>query len=388
MTTTTTRFLRYSKQLTKIPTHLVFFILSLGEVVSLFLFDSTIPLLRYVFLPLLPFYFVGGTVIWNYVQRSGRYQRAYFVVMTILVCTLMIIASIAVEGVAGILMLMPIALQGGTLPRLARRLFLSIIMLFIILSAVLTGETQSFNIASVVVILSSMSAVLTFDFLGRVIVSEEEARRQLAKYATEVEELSVMRERNRLAREIHDNLGHYLTAINMQAQAAQAILSNNPQQADEALTHIRALAREGLQEVRKSIASLRAFPMENSSLHEAITALIEDNRLNNVKIDFQQQGEAFPASPELEITLYRVVQEALTNVRKHAQAQHVEINLRYQTAPALVTLHIHDDGQGAQETQHGFGLLGLEERVRLLGGTFRTHSEVGGGFHIEVEITL
>lgn len=377
--------MRYSKRLTSLTSHLVFAFVGLAGVATIGVnwFDQ--PLVRFGVLPLLPFYVVGGTLGWTWTQRTGKLQVVYYILIAALGGAMITLATWVVQtDIAAAIIILPLAMHGAVLTWRGRLLFLSALMLGIFFGAVITGP----DLDSVLSFLAVLSGVLTFDFVGRVIVSEEAARDQLARYAREVEELSIVRERNRLAREIHDNLGHYLTAINMQVQAAKAVMQVDASQVEGALTHIQSLAHEGLGEVRKSIAAVRALPIENSTLHEAIDALVSDSRGRGLKIDYQIDGTPTPWAAEVDMTLYRVVQEALTNIHKHAQAQHVTVRVRYQAAPACIGLLICDDGRGANadNTGGGFGLLGLRERVRLLGGTFQIRTTPGQGFCIEVEI--
>lgn len=376
----------YSVRLTSLTAHLVFVSLGLFEVASVLAGAFAHPLIRFVYLPLIPLYFIVGTFGWQWTQRRGRYQNAYFVCMTILGAICASAASFAIDGMVGLLMILMLIMQAGVLETRRHVMFLAVIITIIAVSAFTTGTSFTFD--SVLAFLSALSGILAFSFLGRVIVSEEKARGQVARYARQVEELSIMRERTRIARELHDSLGHYLTAINMQAQAAQAVMTLSPQQAGEALAHIRTLAREGLQEVRKSIEAMRIQPLENRSLHEALRMLVTDNQQGSLTIDYVVQGTPFSAAPEVEMTFYRIAQEALTNIHRHAQAQSATVTLVYRDQPKGIRICIEDTGIGAAQTRGGFGLLGLQERVHLLGGVMRTRTAPGEGFAIEADIAL
>lgn len=376
----------YSKRLTSPTAHLVFISLGMFEGASVLASDFAHPLIRFVYLPIIPFYFIIGTFGWVWTQRQGRGQTAYFVCMTALGVICAIAASFAIDGMIGLLMILMLIMQAGVLEGRRHASFLATIISVTAIIAVSTGT--SFTIDSILVFLSALSGILAFSFLGRVIVSEEKARVQLARYAEEVEELSIMRERTRIARELHDSLGHYLTAINMQAQAAQAVMALNPQQTEESLIHIRTLAREGLQEVRKSIEAIRVQPLENHSLAEALRTLVADNQTNGLVIDFVMQGIPISTMPEVEMTLYRITQEALTNIHKHAQARYAQVTLVYVDQPKSIGICVEDAGVGTERIESGFGLLGLQERVHLLGGTLHTQTAPGKGFKIEVKIAL
>jgi signal transduction histidine kinase len=213
----------------------------------------------------------------------------------------------------------------------------------------------------------------------------EEANRKLREYAVQVEELATTRERNRLAREIHDTLGHYLTVVNVQIEAARAIIDRDRDKTLDALQKAQSLTQEGLQEIRRSVASLRSSPLDNASLPEALRAAMLESQTNGIATEMQVLGEARSLSPQAELTLFRAGQEGITNVRKHAQAERVSLVLDFRDA-AKVKLCVKDDGMGAETATGGFGLLGVRERAQLLDGAVRVQTSPGNGFTLEVEV--
>jgi signal transduction histidine kinase len=215
-----------------------------------------------------------------------------------------------------------------------------------------------------------------------------EANRKLREYAVQTEELAATRERNRVAREIHDSLGHYLTVVNVQLEAGRATLECDPARARAALEKAQTLTQEGLQEIRRSVAALRTSPLDSQALSEALRQVVYESRKAGVAVQMQVLGEVRSISPQAELTLFRAGQEGLTNVRKHAQARHVRLALDFRAA-SKVGLSISDDGQGAAASADpagGFGLLGLRERAQLLGGEVRVRTAPGAGFTLEVEV--
>jgi signal transduction histidine kinase len=212
-----------------------------------------------------------------------------------------------------------------------------------------------------------------------------EANRQLRQYAVQAEELAATRERNRLAREIHDSLGHYLTVVNVQLEAGRAVLERDPKLARDALDKAQAFTRQGLQEIRHSVAALRASPLDEQTLVDALRRVVEESRAGGLAAELHVLGESRTLTPQIELTLYRAAQEGLTNVRKHARAAAVRLLLDFR--PASVCLSVSDDGVGAAgaEREGGFGLLGLRERTQLLGGQLRVRTAPGEGFTLEVE---
>lgn len=217
----------------------------------------------------------------------------------------------------------------------------------------------------------------------------EEANQQLREYAAQVEELAITQERNRLAREIHDSLGHYLTVINMQLEGARAIFENNPQAVLEAIDKSQTLVREGLTEIRRSVAALRASPMEGKPLHEAIEGLLADCRSSGLVAELHLEGDLQAIPAESAYTIYRTTQEGLTNVRKHARASRVDVGITFHE-DENIQLVIEDNGVGVdpKSMEEGFGLLGIRERVQLIGGKLGIVSAPKEGFRLEVEIPV
>jgi signal transduction histidine kinase len=213
----------------------------------------------------------------------------------------------------------------------------------------------------------------------------QEANRQLREYAAQAEELATVHERNRLAREIHDGLGHYLTGINMQIQAGRAVLDVDRAVALDALDQAQALAQEGLTEVRRSVAALRASPLDNQSLPQAIGSLVNECRTAGIATAFTVRGESRDLPPQVELTLYRAAQEGMTNMRKYAQASSAEVELDYREK-GQIYLAVRDSGVGTDDPSGGYGLVGVRERVHLLGGQVHIETAPGEGFSLQVQV--
>jgi signal transduction histidine kinase len=213
----------------------------------------------------------------------------------------------------------------------------------------------------------------------------DEANRKLRDYAAQSEELATARERNRIAREIHDGLGHYLTTIHMQIQAARSILASDRPRAEQTLAKAQQLAQEALGDVRRSVAALRVAPAERQSLPAALAELVDAARAAGLPTVLTVLGDARPLDPQEEQALYRTAQEGLTNARKHAQAASATLTLDF-SAASRVRLTVADDGRGANSTEGGFGLIGLRERVELVGGSLVLQSEPGAGLALIVEV--
>lgn len=213
------------------------------------------------------------------------------------------------------------------------------------------------------------------------------AHEQLRQYALQIEELAAVQERNHIAREIHDSLGHTLTAQNIQLQTAVKLWQRDPSKAHSFLQQAQQLAATAMQEVRRSVRALRE-DAEEPPLEEAIAHLVKDfQQGTGIAISTSIKGQTI-ICPRMRKTLHRTVQEALTNIRKHAQA--TQVNIQLSTTANDVNLVIEDNGQGfdANQQSDGFGLQGMRERVAAVSGTLQLETEPGSGCRIIVKLPL
>jgi two-component system NarL family sensor kinase len=195
-------------------------------------------------------------------------------------------------------------------------------------------------------------------------------------------------ERGRIARDVHDTLAQGLTAVALHIEAGLSHLAPR-NQAQPPLRRALDAARQSLDEARRSIRSLRASPLENRPLGEALAALARQFTADTgvrVRLDISDVG-ALP--PEVETELFRIASEALTNVRKHAAAR--EVSLRLEPARGRLRLTVADAGVGFRARgarARGFGLSGIEDRARQVGGHARIRSAPGRGTTIAVTVPL
>jgi signal transduction histidine kinase len=232
--------------------------------------------------------------------------------------------------------------------------------------------------------LGTLAAVVFAAVLTRLHMREQEARRQLQEYTLQAEQLAAAQERNRVARDIHDGLGHALTVVQMQVKAARAVLGVDVDRADAVLAKAQRQAEEALAEIRRSVAALRE--PRSVPLPEALCELAEEMSAAGVPTSVAVSGEARRLPADAEESLYRAAQEGLTNVRKHAQATRAELALDY-SRPAEVRLEVHDDGAGLADVEStGFGLLGVRERAAHAGGRMSVESAPGRGSTLRVEV--
>ena len=208
----------------------------------------------------------------------------------------------------------------------------------------------------------------------------------------QIEAMAAVEERNRIAREIHDSLGHSLTALTVQLQAAISVIQADPTQAQVFLTQAYQLSKTAMQEVRQSVKALRVDEPTEQSLESTIAELAEGFRQVTgitpiVQINLHQ-SVSLPVSK----TIYRIVQEAFTNISKYAQATQVEITLNTisQISGDYLCLTINDNGKGFDCTQQsvGFGLRGMRERVAALAGEFHLITAPEAGCQIEVKCPI
>ncbi len=210
----------------------------------------------------------------------------------------------------------------------------------------------------------------------------KEANNRLVAYTATLEQLATSRERNRMARELHDTLAHTLSGLAVQLDSVTTLWDSIPPKADAMLEEALATTRSGLNETRRALQDLRASPLEDLGLGLAIRTLAEDaaTRGNlSLEIELSEALNTFPL--EVEHCFYRVAQEALGNVLKHAKAQKVSVHLSQ--ANEHVTLTVTDDGEGfapniATQDEH-FGLKGIYERAKLIGAILKITSQPGQG---------
>jgi signal transduction histidine kinase len=263
-----------------------------------------------------------------------------------------------------------------------------------------------------VVTLLNATLVTTFIYLGQKAEDQNQARKQMvadlaaankkleemmaentglhAQLLTQAREAGVLEERQRMAREIHDTLAQGLTGIITQLEAVQQ--SGAGPDWERRIANAARLARHSLTEARRSVRAVRPEPLENTRLPEAVADVAAQwSADNGVRAEVTTTGTVLGLHPELEVTLLRVAQEALTNVAKHASASRVGITLSYMED--VVSLDIRDDGAGFRPDQRvpagsagGFGLTGMEQRVRRLAGSLAIESEPGRGTAISASV--
>ncbi len=208
---------------------------------------------------------------------------------------------------------------------------------------------------------------------------------QLKEYANIREKMGETRERNRLAREIHDTLGHTLTGLSVGLNAVMMIPNKDDELVQRQLIRLSETAQQGLKDVRRSVKKLRPDALETHSLKGALGILIQDFcAVSSTEINFVCHLEELRFSPDEEDVVYRVIQESLTNAIRHGKANKVFISFALENERLIII--IEDDGIGCKEVKPGFGLHHMQERIKLLSGTLRFYGHAG--FVIIAEIPI
>ncbi len=322
--------------------------------------------------------------------RSARVVGAYFLFQCAVLSTILVISP--ARGFMGMLCL-PVVSQAVFLLRWPGTT--AVCLYFYATNVAIWGIPYGWN--SAITALISYSAGFAFTIVFTLITHQaiearqcserlrkelEEANARLRAQAAQTEELATTRERNRVAREIHDGVGHYLTVVKTQLDAASALLPAQPDRAREAVGKAAKLAAEALDDVRRSVGALRT-DAARPPLPEALKELAaHGDPVPTLAIE----GDPRPVAPGVEHALFRAAQEGLTNIRKHARATNVLLRLDFRT-PQRIVLELADNGVGDHGANGaGFGLRGLRERVELLGGSVASGNRLEGGFALRVEV--
>ena len=274
-------------------------------------------------------------------------------------------------------------------------------MLWIVAFVAITGMYLVLAVGwfiGLVTLLPNAGGFLFFGTFGRALRQAQEERtrshqllEELRAAQSQLQELAVAEERNRLAREMHDSLGHRLTVAVVQLEGAQRLLADNPDRAARMIGAMREQMKEALAELRRTVAAMRT-PLEDITaipLDEALTRLVQTFR-DSTGLPVQLELPAhLPALPETHrLALYRAAQESLTNVQRHAAARQAWLTMN--VTNNHITLTAADDGKGfAQELKlngDGFGLRSLRERAAQLGGELVLEGRPGGGAQLHFSL--
>jgi signal transduction histidine kinase len=249
------------------------------------------------------------------------------------------------------------------------------------------------------VVYNLLTSLVAF-FVGRTMHARRTSTRALEDRARAAEanqralaEQAVADERRRIARELHDMVAHHVSVMGVLATGARRVLHRRPEAADEALATIEDTSRTTLREMRRLLDVLRTDAEPAAELAPqpdlaGIEALVEQVREAGLPAALRVDGEPGPLEPGIALTVFRIVQEALTNVLKHAGQATAEVRLRF--GVYWLTVEVDDTGRGPRPDGNtvGHGLVGMRERVALYGGTLRTGPRPGGGYRVYAKIPV
>lgn len=238
-------------------------------------------------------------------------------------------------------------------------------------------------------ITSTISYLVLGYVVNRLVQAQKEQRQalsdanlKLVEHAVTVEQLSISRERNRLSRELHDTLAHTLSALAVQFDALSTIWEAIPEKARRLIEQMQATTLTGLDETRRALQALRATPLEDMGLALALRELLEDfSRRHELELHLDVHENIPDFSSEIEQCFYRVAQESLENIARHARATKLDVHLRH--SPSRLVMIISDDGQGfdlkEKLQEHQLGIQGMRERAGIIGADLQVESQPGAG---------
>ncbi|MGA8116152.1 MAG: sensor histidine kinase [Actinocatenispora sp.] len=356
---------------------------------------------------------VGATAVWSAAvsarlrhDTSARRRLVAFVVHTVLAAVLVWVnLSFGVFAYAGFLFAYPLGVRWRTVGFAATALVVSASLSGGYPSADVGHTLMYLLVAGVMLVLVLNSASITNRALeqnqqrGQMIGELAEANRRLeatmaentalhARLVRQAREAGIVEERQRLAGEIHDTLAQGLTGIIAQLQAAEQT-RHRPEEWSRHLDQAQGLARSSLTEARRSVRALRPEQLDDASLAEAIGGLAHTwSQHSLVTAELDTTGTPTRADVDTDATLFRVAQEALSNVGKHAQASRVRLTLTYLDDTLL--LDVADDGTGFDPTTatDGYGLAGMRHRLARVGGTLTIESTAGYGTTLNASVPL
>lgn len=237
---------------------------------------------------------------------------------------------------------------------------------------------------------SWLSLWLVAWLLGAYLRTRRLYQQGLAREREERALTAVAEERNRIARELHDVVGHSVSVMTVQASAVRRLMRPDQEKERAALETVEAAGREALAEMRRMVGVLRSgdapADLAPPPTLEQLDRLLENFRRAGLDVVLAVDGERVSVPPGLDLTAYRLVQEALTNTLRHAHATRAVVHVGY--CGEVLTISVRDDGEGPNGSAPGTGLLGMRERVGVYGGTLTAGMAEGGGFELRAELPL
>ncbi|MGH2808529.1 MAG: sensor histidine kinase [Actinomycetota bacterium] len=289
-------------------------------------------------------------------------------------------------GVGGLVSIYTVA---SLSPPLKRKLALAFVIAAIFTNPFIDGDFES--IPEDVVTLGGAWALGVLVRTRRAYTEQlEERAARLERERLTLAQLAVAQERARIARELHDVVAHSMGVMVVQAQGAKSVLKDDPTAADEALTRIEAVGRDALGDMRKLLGVLRTSEESAALIPQpglsGLGSLIDTFESAGLSVEVETSGSPGPLSPGADLSAYRIVQESLTNVMKHAGVDRALLAMTWE--PGWLTIEVRDEGRGAGSSNGGHGIVGMKERVSMLGGTLSTRSDNGNGFVVTARVPV
>jgi signal transduction histidine kinase len=330
---------------------------------------------------------VGGLAVFG---TRLRPNTLHFVAIGVLLASAITVTWLQPNGVGTVGIVIGVLF----ISRRVRSVFsLPLTIAVVVLIAVLIATSRHGSVTSAL-----LDAALIAGFYGMAFLARRlyEANAQAEQLLVELERsrnaetrAAGLAERQRLAREMHDVLAHSLSGLMLQLEGARMLAAENPAdpRLPEAIERAHHLGKSGLEEARRAIGMLRDDDLPGPELIASLAAHFQEDR--NVTCDFLVSGEARDLDPEARLAVYRVVQEALTNITKHADPERVEVRLVYEADRTRLTIEdfTTNGNQPHAAGDAGYGLTGMRERAELLGGELTTEA-TPSGFRVELEVPV
>ncbi|MFW6262473.1 MAG: sensor histidine kinase [Thermotogota bacterium] len=219
-------------------------------------------------------------------------------------------------------------------------------------------------------------------------VSEEklqEAYETLENYSQTIEELTLLRERTRISRELHDSVGHALSTTSIQLRAIKTLIGKDPEKAAVMIEHLSAYSHDALDNVRRTVQQLRPIEFEHYEGIFAIEELIKTFRkLTGVDVRLIVSKVSYPMNSDQSHQLYRIIQECLSNSLRHGKASMIQVSIQFLSDS--IYSQIKDNGQGCTQIQYGMGISGIKERVDSLKGEMNIYTKRDQGFEVTIKL--
>lgn len=217
------------------------------------------------------------------------------------------------------------------------------------------------------------------------IASIEEKNMDLEFYSKKIEELTIKEERNRVSQDLHDTVGHVFTSVITSLDALPFLYQADKKEAEKSIKEISDLARNGLNDVRKTIHQMS--PTNHQTLVESVKELTVDfMKHTSTDIKLNVEGKEIKVGERIKFAVIRCIQEGLTNAKRHGQATFIKVNISFQQEELIVL--IEDNGNGCNELNLGFGLRSMKDRISALAGTVTFYSKLNNGMRITCNIPI